>query len=536
QERLLKERSPPSESVSEGWPCFPIQPGRDTAPLFPLVKILVSTHENTNIWLFTHVQYIAVAIAFACAGATATKFRRPFWVNWGFTIYLVGACVVVLGMLGFMGVGESYEAYQAQTTLTTGADASGSQSILQTYAPPSNMLDYLAYMFAIRAGVPTSYRVLLFVLSILNITACVAWEWFVVGKWVRPWVQQREDTKRVMEEMARARGAGANPVTANPYVSAGPGVESMWRGTEVGRASEDRYVDVGGSVGGSRNSIASVGGGGGEGRWLLGGGGAERDLGSSLRKSWNRTSFGTATSSAATHLFNSIGHSIWGASGGIGNGAGGHGVGVGGSGFVELTKSSFVNGKGVSPADDEDMVDDDRDESGLGSGPTSSTNVRASGKMRRRNYNVLSEASNIQRIMNTSDPSGGTSPAAIAPPNATIDGSFPSSIPNLSPHPHLASFYPSPPLRSNTLSTTAPPTRLGHRIEIGGTTPGNASPSLIARANESQYEMEAFDSDDDDEEEEYWDGDADGDVDEGDDEYFEDEGDEGDSEYEEGQW
>ena len=123
--------------------CYSFDPVKDVYN-----SNLARTHENTVIWLWTHFQFVWVALAFTITH----HFRLPFWTNIPYKVYLSLITPVLSAML---------------------------------LIPVNDSSSWLYQWFQIQVGVPVSFRVALFFLSILNLLICLGWEIVVVDKFLR---------------------------------------------------------------------------------------------------------------------------------------------------------------------------------------------------------------------------------------------------------------------------------------------------------------------------------------------------------------
>jgi hypothetical protein len=123
--------------------CYTFDPVKDV-----FNSNLARTHENTVIWLWTHFQFVWVALAFTITH----HFRLPFWTNIPYTAYLALITPVLSVMM---------------------------------LIPVNDSSSWLYQWFQIQVGVPVPFRVALFFLSILNLLICLGWEVVVVDKFLR---------------------------------------------------------------------------------------------------------------------------------------------------------------------------------------------------------------------------------------------------------------------------------------------------------------------------------------------------------------
>ncbi|KAI8850206.1 hypothetical protein BC829DRAFT_432106 [Chytridium lagenaria] len=79
-----------SAPYNETYPCYFIDPTTDVTG-----SNLVTTHENTAIWLFTHFQFAILALVFCFS----SPHRRPAWTNLSFITYLLVCLICLAGML-----------------------------------------------------------------------------------------------------------------------------------------------------------------------------------------------------------------------------------------------------------------------------------------------------------------------------------------------------------------------------------------------------------------------------------------------------
>ncbi|KAJ1561305.1 hypothetical protein HK096_005192, partial [Nowakowskiella sp. JEL0078] len=132
--------------------CYTINPQTDLLNNL----VLISTHENTVLWLFSHFQFAAVALALSLP----VNYRRPVWTNVWFLLHLVLASGVMIGLVETM---DDHPAF----------------SILK-------------YMFGLREGVTEGFRTSLWILAGMNAVMCIVWEVLVVDVFIRMWVRRRD--------------------------------------------------------------------------------------------------------------------------------------------------------------------------------------------------------------------------------------------------------------------------------------------------------------------------------------------------------
>ncbi|KAJ3095763.1 hypothetical protein HDU96_001057 [Phlyctochytrium bullatum] len=130
---------------------------------------LITTQENTVIWLFTHFQLAILAFCFCLH----SPHRRPAYTNLSFTAYLILLLVCLTGML-----------LLSDDELGFGA---------------------FAFLFSIREGVPRTFRVGCLILATCNAAVSVLWETVVVERVVRRWVVEAREAREAAGEAARMR-------------------------------------------------------------------------------------------------------------------------------------------------------------------------------------------------------------------------------------------------------------------------------------------------------------------------------------------
>ncbi|KAJ3204180.1 hypothetical protein HDU67_009736, partial [Dinochytrium kinnereticum] len=140
---------------------------------------LVTTYENTAIWLFTHFQFAILALVFCLA----SPHRRPAWTNLWFTAYLLVSLISLSGML-----------------LLSDDELGFSQ---------------FATLFNIREGVPRTFRVGVLFLATCNAAVSILWEVVVVDRVVWRWVLWREGREAAGEVRKMNAKAGITAQDAN---------------------------------------------------------------------------------------------------------------------------------------------------------------------------------------------------------------------------------------------------------------------------------------------------------------------------------
>ncbi|KAI8847459.1 hypothetical protein BC829DRAFT_477044 [Chytridium lagenaria] len=144
-----------SAPYNETYPCYFIDPTTDVTG-----SNLVTTHENTAIWLLTHFQFAILALVFCLS----SPHRRPAWTNLSFITYLLVCLICLAGML-----------------LLSDDELGFTQ---------------FALLINIRKGVPRVFRVGVLVLAVCNAAVSLLWEVVVVDRVVRLWVLKREEKER----------------------------------------------------------------------------------------------------------------------------------------------------------------------------------------------------------------------------------------------------------------------------------------------------------------------------------------------------
>lgn len=113
---------------------------------------LAKTHENAVIWLFSHFQYVLVAVAFS----VSSHFRLPMRTNIPFMYYLVLISIVLVALL------------------------------LQ------GDVDVVSQVFSLQKGVPIVFRVVLLLTVVLDAIIALGIEWILVDKVIRE-IQLRKE-------------------------------------------------------------------------------------------------------------------------------------------------------------------------------------------------------------------------------------------------------------------------------------------------------------------------------------------------------
>lgn len=146
------------------WPCYPIDLISDVAPNF---HVLYASYETTSIWLFSHAQYITVAIALSVYPVS----RQSLWANAPFSIFVLFS-VPLLGWLFFI----------------TDQDA--------------------VKLLNLRHELPDDYRFWLAMFALLNLITSCLFEFLVVGRFVNPWYWKRLENQQKQRALKRAKNAG----------------------------------------------------------------------------------------------------------------------------------------------------------------------------------------------------------------------------------------------------------------------------------------------------------------------------------------
>ncbi|GLE02926.1 hypothetical protein PINS_up011790 [Pythium insidiosum] len=171
-------------------PCYAFEPGEPA-------DLTQHSYENSVLWLFGHLQYWVVALAFNARDA----FRRPLVSNRLFAAYLVVLLIVLLVQL------FSYESEQA--TRTVGVDTT--LGVLR---------------------LPKSFCTSLFFLFLLDVALALVWELGVVGVFVLR-VQQQLALQQQQQSTIGSAGAWWRAVTSavglsrRSSVGSGPGSDSL---------------------------------------------------------------------------------------------------------------------------------------------------------------------------------------------------------------------------------------------------------------------------------------------------------------------
>jgi len=76
----------PTLPFEKNYPCYYIDPVIDVN-----YETVISTYETTFPWLYSHFQYIISALVLCLS----TRFRRPLWTNFSFSMWLL---IVLLAM------------------------------------------------------------------------------------------------------------------------------------------------------------------------------------------------------------------------------------------------------------------------------------------------------------------------------------------------------------------------------------------------------------------------------------------------------
>ncbi|KAJ3102089.1 hypothetical protein HDU97_000803 [Phlyctochytrium planicorne] len=197
------------------YPCYYVDPLSDVTG-----SNLLTTHENTVIWLFTHFQFAILALAFCLS----SPHRRPAWTNPSFTLYLLFCLASLSAMLLFS---------DNQTGFTQ-----------------------FAFLFNIREGVPYEFRVGCLILAACHTGVSLLWEIVVVDQGVRRWVvgkeaREQEGVKKKMEVKAGITAQDALTPTfklrVRLHMAAAMRAASSWH--QPGR---DRYTQL-------TNKLAALG-------------------------------------------------------------------------------------------------------------------------------------------------------------------------------------------------------------------------------------------------------------------------------------
>ena len=137
--------------------------------------MLLGSQESTALWLYTHVQFLWVALALSALG----KQRQPFYRNFIFVAYLIFAFIICFWL--FLIDQE------------VGAFANTIKNWLNLREDDS---------------IPLSYRFGLAFLTLLNGIISVLYEVFIVDKFVIPWTISRDEKQRIKRAQTRAKLAG----------------------------------------------------------------------------------------------------------------------------------------------------------------------------------------------------------------------------------------------------------------------------------------------------------------------------------------
>lgn len=143
----------PNAPWEVSYPCYYVDPEEDTVN-----TTLLSTYENTVLWLFGHFQFAILAVCFSLS----SPHRQSPLFNTSFVVYLIATFALLIALL-------LVEPWQ-------GSDLSNPQKWW-------NFL--LSYVFSIREGVPLHFRLKCLALVAVNLIASVLWEYFAVNKSVR---------------------------------------------------------------------------------------------------------------------------------------------------------------------------------------------------------------------------------------------------------------------------------------------------------------------------------------------------------------
>ncbi|TPX32624.1 hypothetical protein SmJEL517_g04278 [Synchytrium microbalum] len=161
----------PSADISTSYPCYFINPPTDVSFADGL---LISSQENVVTWLFTHFQYVIVALAFS----VATSYRKPFYTNLPYLAYMIFISAVL--------------------------------TMIAQYPSESRSAYFLNAVFSLRAGLPRIFRLELITIAFAQMLVAVLWELVVVERLVRMWVRKRQtvavetaETHRVANIQAR---------------------------------------------------------------------------------------------------------------------------------------------------------------------------------------------------------------------------------------------------------------------------------------------------------------------------------------------
>ncbi|KAI8907999.1 hypothetical protein EDD86DRAFT_208692 [Gorgonomyces haynaldii] len=144
---------------TDSYPCYMITQ-QDTA-----MALLVKSHENASIWLFSHFMLAIVPVSMSWV----SHFRKPFWTNLQFMSYFAILFIVLSYLL----------------------------------LVPFSLFDGL---FSIREGIPFTFRLGQFFLILAYFAISVVWEVYVVNQ-----LLQRHASRRIQnKDWKRDRAVGIN--------------------------------------------------------------------------------------------------------------------------------------------------------------------------------------------------------------------------------------------------------------------------------------------------------------------------------------